>query len=975
MNPPRLDPATFRLVAPGAAMQWRSLEELADTPEFRAAIQREFPVGASEFADAGSRRRFLGLMGASLALAGLSACRRQPLEKLVPYVKQPEQLIPGEPLFFASAEVLSGFARGVLVESHEGRPTKIEGNPAHPASLGATDVFMQAAILQLYDPDRSQSPLLHGNPAAAADFFAALRAQRTTWERDQGAGLRFVVGHTTSPTLLDQISQLATRYPAARWCIHEPALNLHASHAPISLADKDVILSLDADFLATGPASITYTKQFQARRAPTGKMLRLYLAESAPSLTGAQADHRFILSPQAIAQLPAQLPAQLAAALHGTAAPDAPAWLPAVARDLQAHAGRALIIAGEFQPPAVHAAVAQLNHTLGHTPPPADTPFPAPQQSLSELTADMASGSIRAIIILGTNPAYSAPADVPFAQALAKVPLSIHHGLYADESAEKCVWHLPAAHWLEAWGDAVSCDGTCSIQQPLIEPLYGGLSVHEILATFLAQPTASSYDHVRATWQHQHPTPTFETLWRTTIHDGLLPPQANLPPPLPPTLPPFQSPPPANPPLLPHSNTPPPSGLTLLIRPDPHIYDGQFANHAWLQELPKPMTKLVWENAAHIAPATAARLGLHHGDVVTLTHAGNKVEAPLWLLPGMAADCVLVHLGYGRTRAGRVGDGLGFNAYTLQTSAAPWGAEGLQLRATGTQHAFATTQNHSAMEGVDLVRHADQSAYRSDPAFAQKAAPIPGTEETLYPKVDYKGHAWGMTINLNSCIGCSVCTIACQAENNIPVVGREQVTKHREMHWIRVDRYFEGSPDKPTILHEPVPCMHCENAPCELVCPVAATVHDSEGLNAMVYNRCIGTRYCSNNCPYKVRRFNFLQFADVKTPQLKLQRNPNVTVRSRGVMEKCTYCVQRIEAARITSQVAGRALKDGDIVPACVQACPAEAITFGDVNDPASKVSKLKADPLNYALLGELNTRPRTTYLAKVWNRNPEIPA
>jgi MoCo/4Fe-4S cofactor protein with predicted Tat translocation signal len=959
MNPPRLDPATLRIAASGAAMQWRSLEQLADTPEFRAAIQREFPVGASEFADAGSRRRFLGLMGASLALAGLSACRRQPMEKLVPYVKQPEQLIPGEPLFFASADVLSGFARGVLVESHEGRPTKIEGNPAHPASLGATDVFMQAAILQLYDPDRSQTPLLHGEPAAADHFFSVLTAQRTAWARDHGAGLRFVLGNTTSPTLLDQIKQLAALYPAARWCIHEPALNLHASHAPVSIAEQDVIFSLDADFLASGPAAIAYTKQFQARRDPTAKMLRLYLAESAPSLTGAQADHRFVMSPQAIAQLPAQI----AAALHGTAAPDAPAWLPAVVRDLQSHPGRALILAGEFQSPAMHAAVAQLNHTLGHAaPPPADPPFPAPQQTLQRLTADMASGSVSALFILGTNPVYSAPADVPFAQALAQVPLTIHHGLYADETAEKCTWHLPAAHWLEAWGDAASCDGTRSIQQPLIEPLYGGLSAHEILAALLAQPLTGSYAHVRATWQRHHPTPPFEPFWRTTIHDGLAP-SSTLPPPLPPTPPPFQSP----------SPPPSPSALTLLIRPDPHIHDGQFANHAWLQELPKPMTKLVWENAAHIAPATAARLGLHHGDVVTLTHEGRKVEAPLWLLPGMAADCVLVHLGYGRWRAGRVGDHLGFNAYALQTSAAPWGGTGLELHATGARHAFATTQDHSAMEGRDLVRHADQSAYHSDPAFAQHAAPTPAAEESLYPKVDYKGHAWGMTINLNSCIGCSVCTIACQAENNIPVVGREQVIKHREMHWMRVDRYFEGSPDKPTILHEPVPCMHCENAPCELVCPVAATVHDSEGLNAMVYNRCIGTRYCSNNCPYKVRRFNFLQYADVETPQLKLQRNPNVTVRTRGVMEKCTYCVQRIEAARITAQVAGRALKDGDVVPACVQACPAEAITFGDINDPASKVAKLKADPRNYALLGELNTRPRTTYLAKIWNRNPEI--
>ncbi|WP_395747393.1 TAT-variant-translocated molybdopterin oxidoreductase [Prosthecobacter sp.] len=964
MNPPRLDPALLHHAATGqGGMQWRSLEELADTPEFRAAVQREFPAGASEFADAGSRRRFLGLMGASLALAGLSACRRLPMEKLVPYVKQPEQLIPGEPLFFASTEVLSGYARGVLVESHEGRPTKIEGNPGHPASLGATDALMQAAVLQLYDPDRSQTPLRQGQPDTVSNCFATLTAQRSAWEKNGGAGLRLVLGHTTSPALLDQIARLAARYPQARCCVHEPALNLHASHAPLPLAEKDVIFSLDADFLACGPGAVAHTKQFQKRRDPAGKMVRLYVAESTPSLTGAQADHRFVLTPQEIQQL-AQ---QMEAALQGASPQDAPAWLPAVMRDLKANAKRALVVAGEFQPPAVHAAVRRINEALGDAAPPAATvAFPAPLQSLQELSADMLAGEVAALFILGCNPAYSAPADVPFADALAKVPLSLHHGLHADETAVRCTWHLPAAHWLEAWGDAAACDGTCSIQQPLIEPLYGGLSAHEILAVLLAQPSAlGGYETVRAFWQKQHTGADFESFWRTSIHDGVIRQGARDS---------SRSTPP--PPAAPLSSAASGSnGLTLLIRPDPHIHDGQFANNAWLQELPKPMTKLVWENAAHIAPATAKRLGLNHGDVVSLSQGGRHVDAPLWLLPGMAQDCVLIHLGYGRWRAGRVGTGLGFSAYALQTSNALWQINGLELRPTGARHSFATTQDHSAMEGRELVRHADQPAYQRDPAFAQKASPSPGADETLYPKVASKGHAWGMVINLSSCIGCSACTIACQSENNIPVVGREQVTKHREMHWLRVDRYFEGTLEAPAILHEPVPCMHCENAPCELVCPVAATVHDSEGLNAMVYNRCIGTRYCSNNCPYKVRRFNFLQFVDTETPQLKLQRNPNVSVRTRGVMEKCTYCVQRIESARISAKVAGRELRDGDVTPACAQACPAEAITFGDLNDPASKVSKLRADPRNYALLAELNTRPRTTYLAKVWNRNPEIPA
>jgi molybdopterin-containing oxidoreductase family iron-sulfur binding subunit len=931
--------------------QWRSLEELADTPEFREALAREFPEGASEFDDPVSRRRFLALMGASLALAGLTACSRMPVEKLVPYVKQPEALVPGRPLFFASAECFCGFARGVLVESHEGRPTKIEGNPGHPASLGATDALMQAAVLQLYDPDRSQTPLLRGVPSTRERFLEDILARRKAWTRNDGAGLRFVIGHVTSPTLLDQIAQLAARFPASKWCVHEPALDLAAPREVLPIADADVIFSIDADFLGFGPASVANTKQFQARRDPEKKMLRLYVAESAPSLTGAQADHRFPLSPAALARLPAQLEAALA----GESPAEAPAWLAAVAHDLRANTGRALVVAGEFQPPSAHEVARRINRALGTEPRRVEFPFPTPLQSLGELADEMRAGSVETLVVIGANPAYSAPADITFADVLAKTPFTIHLGLHADETAALCTWHLPESHWLEAWSDATAFDGTPGIVQPLVEPLYDSLSAHELLAALVGNESASGYEIVRKFWSAH----LDETGWRKAVHDGVisLPSRAA-------TASPRSAPTPEI-----------AEGLTLLIRPDPRVLDGRFANNAWLQELPRPFTQIVWDNAAQIAPATARRLGLRHGEVVELKRAGLRIEAPLWVLPGMAEDCVLVHLGYGRRRAGSVGAGVGFDAYALQTSDAPWGGPGLKIRATGRAHEFVSTQHHHAMEGRELARHADLAEFRRDPDFARRVGNPPAPDETLYPPVAYEGHAWGMTVNLGTCIGCSACTIACQAENNIPVVGREQVAMNREMHWIRVDRWFEGDPDQPRVLHQPVPCMHCEDAPCEVVCPVAATVHDSEGLNAMVYNRCIGTRYCSNNCPYKVRRFNFLDFVNRRAPQLALQRNPNVTVRARGVMEKCTYCVQRIESARITARVAGRELRDGDIVPACAQACPAEAITFGDINDPRSRVSREKAKTVNYGLLAELNTRPRTTYLAKIWNRNPEIEA
>lgn len=940
---------------------WRSPDHLAGGEEFQQALQQEFPKEAAEWARNLSRRHFLTIMGAAFA-AGATACSRQPVEKLVPYVNQPPELVPGNPLFFASAQVLGGFARGVLVESHEGRPTKIEGNPNHPASLGATDVFMQAAVLQLYDPDRSQAALEKGLPSNWEAFLSALLSESRRW--GNGSGLAFITGAVTSPTLCDQFQRIANRYPAARWVIHEPAARVENSSMHYNLEQAEVILSIDADFLGWGPRVVADSMAFAKRRNPSKTMNRLYVVESAPSLTGAMADHRFVMTPSEIAQLPAQLLAEI----HGAPNPHSPPWLSALVKDLQSHTGRNLILAGEFLPNFLRREIIQLNNEFGNEEAYLAESFVySGNQTLADLTNEMSKGKIQAAFLLDCNPVYSAPADIPFAKALQRVPFSVHQGLFVDETAAICRWHLPMVHFLEGWSDALAFEGTPSVIQPLILPLYNGISPHVLAAALLGEWPANDYEIVRDFWRQQLTSGDFETLWRLGVHDGVMPGDFKIA---------HEASVPFVPSEIPSGNNPEAyasSGLHLIIRPDPHIYDGRYANNPWLQELPKPLTKIVWENAAHIAPSTAEGLGISHGEEVDLVYRNHVIRAPIWILPGMASNCVQVTLGYGRERAGKVGSNRGFNAYALRTSDAPWGGPGLEIRKTGDIHHFATTQEHGAMEGRHLIRFADLKTFEATKNFAVKEGHPPAPDETLYPQYAYEGHAWGMAIDLNVCTGCSVCTIACQAENNIPVVGPEQVKMSREMHWIRVDRYFNGPLENPGILHQPVPCMHCEKAPCEVVCPVAATVHDSEGLNAMVYNRCIGTRYCSNNCPYKVRRFNFLNYVQEPSPTRKLQYNPDVTVRSLGVMEKCTYCLQRINRVRIQAQNEDRPLRDGEIVPACAQACPTQAITFGDINDHNSRVAQKKAESRNYGLLAELNTRPRTTYLARIYHLNTEI--
>jgi molybdopterin-containing oxidoreductase family iron-sulfur binding subunit len=984
---------------------WRSLEELAGSPAFQEALHREFPKGASEWVDSVSRRGFLKVMGASMALAGMSGCVKLPQEPIVPYVRQPEEVIPGRPMFYATAITLAGYASPLLVESHLGRPTKIEGNDRHPASLGGTDIFAQASILGMYDPDRSQSVMSLGDQRSWQSFITAIRGPLSAQKSLQGAGIRILTPTISSPTLADQMRSFLKIYPQAKWHVYEPVNRDNvlegaklAFGQPVEtrydFEKADVIVSLDADFLYAGfPGNVRYIRDFAKRRNPDGNMNRLYVIESTPSSTGAKADHRLPLRALDIENFGRGLSSLLSMNLNGGGAlagldpshswnADERAVAGSLVRDLGSHRGSSLVVVGDHQPPAVHAVAHAMNQSLGNVgktvfyTDPVDANPVVQNQSIETLVDDMRGGFVDLLVIIGGNPAYDAPANLNFADALknGRTQLRVHLGLYQNETAELCQWHINQAHELEAWGDARTYDGTVSIVQPLIAPLYNGKSALEFVALLSTQADASGYDLVRAYWQKEHTGGDFEQFWRKSLHDGWIVGTT------------FE----AKPISLKTTNVPgfgsTGNALELNIRRDPTIYDGQFSNNGWLQELPKPMTKLTWDNAVLIGPKMAERLQIKVEDVVELELNGKKVTGPVWIQAGHPDNSVTVTLGYGRKRAGRVGTAQGFDAYGLRTTAAPWIATGLEIRKTGETYKLASTQGYQTMDTPDgghrpLVRETTLEEYRKAPDFAheEEAEPAPGL--TLYKPYPYEeeAYAWGMTIDLNSCVGCNNCMLACQSENNIAVVGKEQTVIGRHMHWIRVDAYYQGDRDNPKAFFQPVPCMQCENAPCEVVCPVGATNHSSEGLNDMVYNRCVGTRYCSNNCPYKVRRFNFLLFQDWETPQYKMMRNPDVSVRSRGVMEKCTYCVQRINEHKIDAETAsvreGKEIKinDDELKTACQQSCPAGAIIFGNINDPNSKVSKLKAQSRNYSLLGELNTRPRTTYLAEVSNPNPEL--
>lgn len=914
------------------------------------------------------RRQFLKWTGLAAAASGLGACTREPIHPIVPYVTRPEEIVPGQPLHYATAMPLDGFAVGLVVESHEGHPTKIEGNPLHPASQGGTSIFEQAALLDLYDPDRPRTVMQGGQISNFPMLLAALDTAMSAQRAKKGAGLRILSHCVTSPTVVAQLESLLRQFPQARWHQFQPLCRdntlggaMLAFGRPVEtrvhLDRARTIVLFDSDPFFAHPAALSHARQF-ARDRDTR---RYYAAEATPSLAGSVADHRLAISSTRIESLILALAGEIGLAVEPSNAPWSNRerqWVRAAARDLQTSPGSGLVLAGETQPAPVHALVHAINHHLGNTGPAleyavsADSHWINHRESIAQLVAEMDAGAVECLIILGGNPVFDAPAELDFGEKLKRVTFRVCLGAGPNETSKVCHWFIPESHFLESWGDARAFDGTASIIQPLIRPLYDTKTCCELLHYLLHRQLQDDYAVVRNYWMNHKGGPDFETWWRQTLHDGCVA-DSQLP-------------------LIkpaPRPNLSPAAGLPrrdekleICFRPDPCLWDGSKANNAWLQELPKPFSKVTWDNPAMISPALAQRLQLDNGDVVELHSRGRVLEAPVWITPGQAENSVTVHLGLGRSQSGTTGTNVGFNGYPLRTASSFWFDSDLEIVKTGHKHLLATTQHSHEVHGRDIL---------------ESHEPRPSADDTLYNAGEFRnvGYAWGMSINLNTCIACNACVIACQAENNIPVVGKEQVAAGRDMAWIRVDQYFEGAPDNPRIHNQPVPCMHCENAPCELVCPVGATLHDHEGLNLQVYNRCVGTRYCSNNCPYKVRRFNFFRYSDYETPSLKPMRNPNVTVRWRGVMEKCTYCLQRISAARIASQLEDRAIRDREIQTACQQVCPTRAIVFGNINDPNSAVSKLKASPLNFSMLGELNTRPRTTYLKRVSHGNPELEA
>ncbi|QQO23440.1 TAT-variant-translocated molybdopterin oxidoreductase [Bradyrhizobium diazoefficiens] len=967
-----------------ARTYWRSLEELADSPQFAAFVEKEAPR-FRDVVNAFDRRRFLQLMAASMALGGLSGCGPEPNQRqLLPYVEQPENIIPGRNRYYSGATIQDGYATGVLLAHQMARPIKVEGNPDHPASLGAASAIMQASILELYDPRRAQTIFGDGRIAPWEDFVRTLHARRGALSDGNGEGLRILTGAVTSPSLAAQMAKLRQQFPAMRWHQWEP-LHRDSEHASAArsfnqnvdrtfdVAKADRILGIESDLISATPGWLAYARHFAAARRPAengGSMSRVYAIESTPTLLGAKADHRLAIRPDEIPGALRYLAGLLGAGPQTWSQAESrhSDWLRAAADDLDQHKGKALVHAGREQPVEVHLLADAINAKLdafGNTVKPIASVEAMPgskRQSLVELADDMASGKVDTLLIMGANPVYDAPADLDFAGRLRHVPFSVSVALYEDETAVACKWRIPAAHVFETWGDARAFDGTVTIMQPQVRPMYAGRAPQEILGVLLGDSSADPYALLRDYWRRrvqQENRGDFEEFWHGALQRGIVADTAQPALSIKPT-------PDAAVEEAPATASPQPP-LQALFRPDEGLWDGRHAHNPWLLEMARAFTRLTWDNAALLAPSTAKRLGVDTHDVVEISIEKAKLRAPVFVLPGQAPDCITLPLGWGRTADG-LGAKSGFNAYTIRHSGRPWVADVSALVKTGETDRLATTQNQDRVIGRDLIREGDLAEFNSDPGkiVKQKKA------ESLYQPFDYPDRAWAMTVDLNSCIGCQACTIACQAENNVPIVGKDQVLAGRVMHWLRVDRYYSGSTDAPEMAFEPMPCMHCEQAPCEVVCPVHATVHDHEGLNLMVYNRCVGTRFCSNNCPYKVRRFNFYGYAE-ENERAAESWNPEVTVRGRGVMEKCTYCIQRIRTVQIDAEKEDRKIADGEVRTACQQSCPTQAIIFGDRNDKGSAVAGRKAWPIDYALLDDLNTRPRTTYSALIRNPNPAI--
>lgn len=1000
---------------------WRSLNELAQNEEYRKFVEREFPENATELTDGVSRRNFLQIMGASIALAGFTACRK-PVQKIMPYTLQPEHVIPGIPLFYASALPFRGSLSGVVIETHEGRPTKIEGNDIHPESKGRTGIRQQSAILDLYDPDRSRNVRNNGQ-ISSWDSFVAFCADHFS---ANGRRIAFLSEANSSPTLNQLKAEAISWFPQSRWVTFEPfgeenilngtKMTFGQRLRPVYQLDRArVVLSLDDDFMQESDNHVRYIGDYAENRELPDKStepIRLYVAESNYTVTGSNADHRLRIKSSDILPFACALAAELSRHVSGLGMYAAyksnyrtHKWMSALVKELLQHPGNSLVTAGAGQPPELHATVAAINLALenaGQTVDYLKVPHTGDQDqnsALRELTEAMHQGDVDTLVLLGTNPVANAPADLAFGKAMEQVSTCIHLSSHYDETSLKCQWHVNRTHFLESWGDGYSFTGIPSIIQPVIMPLFGAKSEIELLHAIVHGRDKEGYELVRRTWKGMLGA-NFESKWQQVLHDGLrkdhrfetVGVQWN---------PGFSAIAESFLLQLAGDHTTGSEQIELVIKPDPFLHDGRFANNGWLQELPDPMTKVTWDNVAILSPVTAERIGISpvrkFGDprqeiIRITTENGASVEIAAWVLPGHADNSITLYAGYGRSNSGRVGNGTGVDVWPLRTTISLLYHRTVQVSVAGQTYDIACTQDHHSLEGRPHVQDADLEYYRKNPTFAQDAVYVPGTlggkrqhPISLFDDKVFPDHEpqWGMTIDLNRCVGCGVCTIACQAENNIPVIGKREVRRGREMHWIRTDRYFSGDErGNPKVMHQPVPCMHCENAPCEQVCPVSATTHSDDGLNQMTYSRCIGTRYCANNCPYKVRRFNFFNYSKSfltggDDPEvIQMAMNPDVTIRFRGVMEKCTFCVQRISRAKIdTKKETGDSIKppDGSVITACQQACPANAIQFGDLTDKNSRVSMEKSRDRNYMMLEEINVRPRTSYLARIRNPNKEM--
>jgi MoCo/4Fe-4S cofactor protein with predicted Tat translocation signal len=1021
---------------------WRSLDQLAETPEFNQWLEREFPAGASEWTDPVSRRHFVKIMSASFLLGGLglasTGCRR-PEQKLVPFGKMPEGYVHGVPQYYATSMPTRTGAIPLVAKAYDGRPIKVEGNSMHPDSNGGTDRFAQASILNLYDPDRATGFTKGGSVIDAGLVHDFLLSLSKTAQANQGKGLCFLREQSNSPSR-DRLHKLINeKLPQARWFTHDAIdLDVHRKAASAAFGKSvrpqyrfdaaNVIVSLDCDFIGSEDDAHNHIRRFTAKRRmakPEDSLNRLYVVEGLFTLTGFNADHRLRVPPTAVLPVAAALASQTGqiAGIEsaGKAAGVDPKWVAACADDLKANRGQSLVIAGYRQPLAVHLLAHAMNLALGNVGKTVvfhEVPD-FKEGSLSELAGALTAGEVETLVILGGNPVFTAPSDLNWAATQRKAKTVVRLGYYEDETFQFCDYHLPAAHYLESWGDARTTDGTLVPVQPLIAPLFGGMTEIEVLARLAGVAANSPYEIARETFAAIAKVPDVEGAWRKFLFNGFLADSSarsaevkldsgavsralgSI-----------------KPAAIPTANS-----LDVVFYRDYSVDDGRYSNNGWLQEMPDPITKMVWDNAVLISRRTAAELSVENMQVVEVKVGSRSVRGPIWVQPGLADYTLGLGLGYGREKSGRVGNKVGFDAYPLRVSTAEYIAPGASLRRTGETYTIACTQDHWSMEGRPIIREANLEQYRNRPDFAQgMKQEEPPVVAPLYPnpfdEVKKAGrHQWGMSIDLNLCVGCSACMMACQSENNVPIVGKDQVRRGREMHWLRIDRYYAGAPrlhkfietfrteekqqydewiDDPQVVTQPMMCQHCESAPCENVCPVNATVHDQEGLNLMVYNRCVGTRYCSNNCPYKVRKFNYFDYnkrgigknlyygplRERKSDEwdlLKMIKNPDVTVRMRGVMEKCTFCVQRIEQAKIAQKVKAGPTDDV-IVPtdsfttACAQACPAGAIVFGNIKDPDSHVARLKSQPRDYSVLEFLLTKPRLTYLAKIRNPNRAMP-